>query len=73
MRTLGMEPATGEIGLEAACDAVLDRIDRLSRHDVDDVTSGRTHIGSLQRKINSLQEQLTNKDIHLDLLRKKVI
>lgn len=73
MRTLGMEPARGEMGLESACDAILERIERQARlSDIDDVHGSSGRAGSLQRKISSLQEQLTNKDLHLDLLRKKV-
>lgn len=74
MRTLGMEAATGEIGLESACDAILERIDRLIRADGEVIHSGRAahQLSGMQRKIASLQEQLTNKDVHLDLLRRKV-
>lgn len=61
------------MGLESACDAILERIERQARlGDIDDVHGSGGRAGSLQRKISSLQEQLTNKDLHLDLLRKKV-
>ena len=67
-----MDPITADLGLDGAADAILVRADQLVKLEADNLVDRKTHIYNLQRKIKSLKEQLESKDLHMDLLRKKV-
>ena len=53
-------------------DLILARIEQLAKLECDSLADKQTNIYNLQRKVKSLKEQLDNKDLHLDLLRKKL-
>ena len=71
-RALKMDPLAADVGLELACDAVVGRAEQLVNLEADQLSDRKTHIYNLQRKVKSLKEQLESKDLHMELLRKKV-
>ncbi|CAF2393713.1 unnamed protein product [Rotaria sp. Silwood2] len=68
-----IENVSNELGYELNPDVILTRAEQLMRSENDSIVDQKTSIYSLQRKIKQLKEQIENKDLHLDLLRKKVI
>lgn len=60
-----------EFGYELNPDVILTRAEQLMKLENDSIIDQKTSIYSLQRKIKQLKEQLENKDVHLDLLKKK--
>lgn len=69
---LKMDPIAADMGLDSATDAILSRIQQVIGKETDALVDRKTHIYNLQRKIKTLKEQLDSKDLHMDLLRKKV-
>lgn len=61
-----------DIGFDMRCDAILSRASQLSKLESEAVADRSTHIYNLQRKLKSMKQQLESKDLHLDLLRKKI-
>lgn len=53
-------------------DVIMARAEQLVKMEGDLIQDKQTNIYNLQRKIKSLKEQLDNKELHLDLLRKKL-
>ena len=68
-----IENVSHELGYELNPDVILTRAEQLMKLEKDSIIDQKTSIYSLQRKIKQLKEQMENKDLHLDLLRKKVI
>jgi chromosome segregation ATPase len=68
-----IENVSHELGYELNPDVILTRAEQLMKLEKDSIVDQKTSIYSLQRKIKQMKEQLENKDLHLDLLRKKVI
>lgn len=68
-----IENVSHELGYELNPDVILTRAEQLMKLEKDSIVDQKSSIYSLQRKIKQLKEQLENKDLHLDLLRKKVI
>ncbi|CAF2796990.1 unnamed protein product [Rotaria sp. Silwood2] len=68
-----IENVSNELGYELNPDVILTRAEQLMKLEKDSIVDQKTSIYSLQRKIKQLKEQIENKDLHLDLLRKKVI
>ena len=68
-----IENVSHELGYELNPDVILSRAEQLMKLEKDSIVDHKTSIYSLQRKIKQFKEQLENKDLHLDLLRKKVI
>jgi chromosome segregation ATPase len=68
-----IEHVSNEFDHELNPDVILTRAEQLMKLEHDSITDQKTSIYSLQRKIKQLKEQLENKDLHMDLLRKKVI
>ncbi|CAF3690001.1 unnamed protein product [Rotaria socialis] len=68
-----IENISNELGYELNPDVILSRAEQLMKLEKDSIVDQKTSIYSLQRKIKQLKEQMENKDLHLDLLRKKVI
>jgi chromosome segregation ATPase len=62
-----------EVGYELNPDVILTRAEQLMKLEKDSIVDHKSSIHSLQRKNKQLKEQIENKDLHLDLLRKKVI
>ena len=69
---LGMDPVTADLCLDSIVDAILVRSEQLMKMEHDQLVDRKTHIYNLQRKIKALKDQLESKDLHMDLLRKKV-
>ncbi|XP_041981993.1 coiled-coil domain-containing protein 170 [Aricia agestis] len=71
-RTLNMEELTHDTGIELHTDAVLHRAEQLARLESDKIVDKTAVVYQLQRRIKILREQLQRKDLHLDLLRRKL-
>ncbi len=67
-----IENVSNEFGYELNPDVILTRAEQLMKVENDSFVDQKSSIYSLQRKIKQLKEQMDNKDLHLDLLRKKV-
>lgn len=70
--SLKMEPLAADMGFDMATDAIIGRAEQLMHMEGDGLAGSKTHIYNLQRKLKSLKEQLESKDLHMELLRKKV-
>ena len=70
---LKVENVSNELGYELNPDVILARVEQLMKLENDSIVDQKTSIYSLQRKIKQLKDQIENKDLHMDLLRKKVI
>lgn len=68
-----IENASTELGYELNPDVILSRAEQLMKVENDSIIDQKGSLYNLQRKIQQLKEQLENKDLHLDLLRKKVL
>jgi chromosome segregation ATPase len=69
---LKVNQISADVGLDMNVDLLLARADQLVRSENDSIQDKQTNIYNLQRKVKSLKEQLDNKELHLDLLRKKL-
>ena len=69
---LKMDRITADTGLDMALDAILVRAEQLIKLENEALSGRTTQIYNLQRKLKAMKEQLESKDLHLDLLRKKV-
>ena len=67
-----MDPISADIGIDMASEAVVGRARQLISLEADALQDRKTTIYNLQRKLKGFKEQLESKDLHLDLLRKKV-
>lgn len=71
-RSLKMDPINIDIGYDMSTDAILARAEQLVKLESDALIDRKTHIYNLQRKVKQLKEQLDSKDVHMELLRKKI-
>jgi chromosome segregation ATPase len=69
---LKIESCSTEFGFELNPDVLLSRAEQLMKLESDSIIDQKSSIYGFQRKIKQLKEQLENKDVHLDLLKKKV-
>ena len=69
---LKMESIHVDVGVENMLASIMARVQQLVGKEGDMLVDRKTHIYNLQRKIKSLKEQLDSKELHMDLLRKKV-
>lgn len=67
-----MDRISAEVGFDMNGDALIARAAQLAKLEADALADRNTHIYNLQRKIKTMKEQLESKDLHLDLLRKKM-
>ncbi|XP_067938606.1 coiled-coil domain-containing protein 170-like [Watersipora subatra] len=67
-----MDRISAEVGFDMNGDALLARANQLAKLEADALADRNTHIYNLQRKLKTMKEQLESKDLHLDLLRKKI-
>jgi len=72
VRAMKMEAITMDLGVESITDAIIARADQLTKMESDSLVDRKTHIYNLQRKVKSQKEQLESKELHMELLRKKV-
>lgn len=61
-----------DLGTDMIVDAVLGRVEQLTRGEAGQVAEKSTLVYQLQRKLQRLKEQLESKDLHLELMRKKL-
>ncbi|KAF6021904.1 CCDC170 [Bugula neritina] len=67
-----MDRISAEVGFDMTGETLLARAAQLAKLEADALADRNTHIYNLQRKIKTMKEQLESKDLHLDLLRKKL-
>lgn len=72
-RAMKMDALTIDMGIDSCTDAILARADQLVKHEFDIITDKKTQVYNLQRKIKTMKEQLDSKDLHMEMLRKKVV
>ena len=70
---LRIENASDQLGYELNPDVLLRRAEQLMKLEKEAVGDQKTTIANLRRRTQELKDQLENKDMHLDLLKKKVI
>ena len=69
---LNIDRIAGELGIESAQEAILRRVDQLVRRENAIISQKKCNIGVLTRKNKLLREELEGKELHMDMLRKKV-
>ncbi|XP_013067200.2 coiled-coil domain-containing protein 170-like [Biomphalaria glabrata] len=67
-----MDRISLDLGLDLTMDALIARAEQLMKLEADALADKTSHVYNLQRKIKALKEQLESKDLHIDLLRKKM-
>ncbi|KAL8611121.1 hypothetical protein ACOMHN_064411 [Nucella lapillus] len=67
-----MDHISLDLGLDSTLDGLVARADQLVRQEGGTHADRSTHLYNLQRKVRSLKEQLESKELHIDLLRKKL-
>ncbi|KAJ9583754.1 hypothetical protein L9F63_021917, partial [Diploptera punctata] len=71
-RTLNMEEISKEVGIDMRTESLLLRAEQLVRIERDKVIDKTSAVYQLQRRVRTLREQLQRRDLHLDLLRRKL-
>ncbi|XP_063533202.1 coiled-coil domain-containing protein 170 isoform X3 [Cydia strobilella] len=71
-RTMNMDELTQDIGIELHTDSIMHRAEQLARLESDKIVDKTAVVYQLQRRIRILREQIQRKDLHLDLLRRKL-
>ncbi|XP_072163336.1 coiled-coil domain-containing protein 170-like [Diadema setosum] len=61
-----------DVGFDMTGETLLSRAEQLANHEGGLVADKNTHLYALQRKVKTLKQQLESKDLHLDLMRKKI-
>lgn len=61
-----------DVGMDMLADAIIARAEQLARNENDAIANRSTQVHQLQRKLQQLKDQLESKDLHIELLRKKV-
>ncbi|XP_072032312.1 coiled-coil domain-containing protein 170-like [Amphiura filiformis] len=69
---MNVESMALDMGYDMNGDVLIARVEQLMRGEVDTLADKSTHMYTLQRKVKTLKQQLESKDLHLDLMRKKV-
>lgn len=67
-----MDRISIDLGMDMTMDALIARACQLVKLEKDALADRSTTIYNLQRKVKGLKEQLESKDLHIDLLRKKI-
>ncbi|UJR35149.1 hypothetical protein I4U23_027918 [Adineta vaga] len=67
-----IENYSTEMGYELNPEVILQRAEQLMKVEYGSIHDQQSSVCNLQRKIKQMKEQMENKDIHLDLLKKKV-
>ncbi|XP_026560800.1 coiled-coil domain-containing protein 170 [Pseudonaja textilis] len=62
-----------EVGFDMRLDAVLARAEQLIKLERDTLTDNKIMVRNLQRKVKTQKEQLENKELHVKLLRQKIV
>ncbi|XP_078262045.1 coiled-coil domain-containing protein 170 [Rhinoraja longicauda] len=67
-----LHQVTSEIGFDMQLDAILARADQLVKMESEAIVENKTLTYNLRRKLKAQKEKLESKELHMDLLRKKV-
>jgi chromosome segregation ATPase len=70
---LNIENIPNDIAHELNPDVILSRAEQLMKLEKTSAVEQKSSVYNLQRKLSQMKEQLDNKDLHLDLLRKKIV
>ena len=72
--TLGCTELGNSLGLDlSTMDMLLERAKQLSKGETSVLANKSSNLYILQRKVKDLKESLKNKDMHIDLLRQKLV
>ncbi|XP_068907810.1 coiled-coil domain-containing protein 170 isoform X2 [Tenebrio molitor] len=71
-RALNMDDISHDIGVDLHTESLLLRAEQLSRLESDKLVDKTALVYQLQRRVRTLREQVQRKDLHLDLLRRKL-
>ncbi|XP_067312246.1 coiled-coil domain-containing protein 170 [Pseudorasbora parva] len=70
---LKVDHVAADLGFDMRLEAILTRAQQLTRQEGTTLLESRTQIYSLQRKLKEQKERSESKDLHLELLRRKVV
>ncbi|XP_034187468.1 coiled-coil domain-containing protein 170 isoform X2 [Osmia lignaria lignaria] len=71
-KAMQMDEISEEMGLELQTESLLVRAEQLARLETDKLADKTSVVYQLQRRVRTLREQLQRRDLHLDLLRRKL-
>ncbi|KAK0089653.1 hypothetical protein PV325_006076 [Microctonus aethiopoides] len=71
-KSMQMDEISQEIGIDLQTEALLVRAEQLARLETDKLVDKTSVVYQLQRRVRTLREQLQRRDLHLDLLRRKL-
>ncbi|XP_065158638.1 coiled-coil domain-containing protein 170 isoform X2 [Atheta coriaria] len=71
-RAMNMDEISHDIGVELHTESLLLRAEQLARSEGDKLVDKTALVYQLQRKVRTLREQISRKELHLDLLRRKL-
>ncbi|CAB3378946.1 Hypothetical predicted protein [Cloeon dipterum] len=71
-RALNMDEISKDVGVDLHTDSLLARAEQLARLESDKLVDKTAAVYQLQRRVRTLREQLQRRDLHLDLLRRKI-
>lgn len=69
---MNMDTICKDVGFDMNGEALLARAEQLATREGGMMADKNTHVYALQRKVKTMKQQLESKDLHLDLMRKKV-
>ncbi|XP_063297407.1 coiled-coil domain-containing protein 170 [Pelobates fuscus] len=67
-----LERVTADLGYDMRLEAILTRADQLVKRESDAVIENKTLAHGLQRKLKAQKEMFDSKELHMELLRKKI-
>ncbi|NWR65433.1 CC170 protein, partial [Bucorvus abyssinicus] len=67
-----LDSLAAEVGFDMNMDAILARVEKLVKLEGDAVVENKTMAYSLRRKLKSQKEKLESKELHMNLLRRKI-
>ncbi|KAH0946608.1 hypothetical protein HN011_000080 [Eciton burchellii] len=71
-KAMQMDEISQEIGIDLQTESLLVRAEQLARLETDKLVDKTSVVYQLQRRVRTLREQLQRRDLHLDLLRRKL-
>ncbi|XP_054002966.1 coiled-coil domain-containing protein 170 isoform X3 [Hylaeus anthracinus] len=71
-KVMQMDEISEEMGLDLLTESLLVRAEQLARLETDKLVDKTSVVYQLQRRVRTLREQLQRRDLHLDLLRRKL-
>ncbi|CAH1965693.1 unnamed protein product [Acanthoscelides obtectus] len=71
-RALNMDEISHDLGVELHTESLLMRAEQLARLESEKLVDKTAMVYQLQRRVRNLREQLQRKELHLDLLRRKL-